>query len=387
MTVGTAVEYSSLDTPSFVIDESQLRKQAKNLQATIASVETKLLYSLKALPFAVAVQALVPFVDGLSASSLFEAKLARRLARPDQTIHATAPAFRSVDDSEVVAICDFISANSLNQFVKLGQETSDSVKLGLRVNPMCRVVKDERYDPCAPFSKLGCSATDIAAFLRNNLNVGNRVSGLLVHNNCDSNDFSQLNSTVTKITNTLGDFLGEMDWFNLGGGYLFQEDETLDQLAAVTDELQTKYGLTTYMEPGAGMIRDCCVLVSSVVDLFTVDGKTIAILDTTVNHMPEVFEYQFQPDVAGDTEDGRFSAILAGCSCLAGDKFGEYSFDKPLEIGSRVVFENVGAYTMPKWHYFNGINLPSIYSITADGELFLHKEYTFEDYRQHVGGR
>jgi carboxynorspermidine decarboxylase len=96
--------------------------------------------------------------------------------------------------------------------------------------------------------------------------------------------------------------------------------------------------------------------------------------------MPETFEYQFLPDVFGDVETGEFGYILAGSTCLAGDIFGEYSFMERLEVGSRVVFTDVGAYTLVKAHTFNGLNLPSVYALTAQGDLILKKRFTFEEY-------
>jgi carboxynorspermidine decarboxylase len=72
---------------------------------------------------------------------------------------------------------------------------------------------------------------------------------------------------------------------------------------------------------------------------------------------------------------------LAGCTCLSGDLFGEYRFTRPLEIGDRVVFENVGAYSLIKASRFNGQNLPSIYFLGTSGELTLSKAYNYDDYR------
>jgi carboxynorspermidine decarboxylase len=126
-------------------------------------------------------------------------------------------------------------------------------------------------------------------------------------------------------------------------------------------------------------------LVTSVVDMLESDGKTIAILDASVNHLPEVFEYQFEPDVAEQCDGASNEYILAGASCLAGDVFGEYSFKEPLKIGSRVTFENVGAYTTVKATMFNGINLPSIYVLDEAGDLRLIREFTFEDFASRCG--
>jgi carboxynorspermidine decarboxylase len=122
-----------------------------------------------------------------------------------------------------------------------------------------------------------------------------------------------------------------------------------------------------------------------VIDLFKSDGKTIAVLNTSVNHLPEVFEYQFEPDVVEHVDHAANKYILAGASCLAGDIFGEYAFHEPLEIGSRVTFANVGAYSLVKAHMFNGINLPSIYVLDQTGRIELIKEFTFDDFANHCG--
>jgi carboxynorspermidine decarboxylase len=151
--------------------------------------------------------------------------------------------------------------------------------------------------------------------------------------------------------------------------------------------LKSRHGVTVYIEPGAALVRKAGYLVSRVIDMFRSGGKTIAVLDTTVNHMPEVFEYQFEPDVLHDDDQAGHEYLLAGSSCLAGDLMGVYGFKKPLHIGSRVVFANVGAYTIVKAHMFNGINLPSIYSVAKGGELTLRRRFTYEDYLSRFGAR
>jgi carboxynorspermidine decarboxylase len=101
--------------------------------------------------------------------------------------------------------------------------------------------------------------------------------------------------------------------------------------------------------------------------------------------MPEVFEYQYKPKVSNSTRNGKYKYILAGASCLAGDIFGEYSFKTPLMIGSRIVFEEMGAYTMVKANMFNGINLPSIYLLDSDQNLKLIKQFSYEDFLSRCG--
>ena len=136
----------------------------------------------------------------------------------------------------------------------------------------------------------------------------------------------------------------------------------------------------TIMEPGAGLIREAGLIGSSIVDVFDSGGRTIAVLDTSINHMPEVFEYDFEPDVVGHEDGAPFNYVLAGATCLAGDVFGDYSFDTPLAVGERLAFENTGAYTLTKAHMFNGVDLPVIYALTESGELQLKKEFGYRTF-------
>jgi carboxynorspermidine decarboxylase len=189
------------------------------------------------------------------------------------------------------------------------------------------------------------------------------------------------------IVEALPDLLASAKWVNLGGGYLFDEARNLESLWRAVEILKYQYHCNVFFEPGAGLVRKTAFLVATVVDLFRSGGRDVAVLDSTVNHWPEVFEYQFEPDVVGHVEGGSYEYVLAGSSCLAGDLFGEYSFAAPLGVGSRIVFANAGAYSLVKAHYFNGINLPTMYTLTEGGELILKKRFTYEDFLTRCGGK
>ena len=242
---------------------------------------------------------------------------------------------------------------------------------------------DKRYDPSRRHSKLGVSIEEVEQLIVHGSTAGLR--GLHVHNACLSRSWSPLLATVSEITRRLGPMLAGLEWFNLGGGYVWDETTDFGPLQEAVDLLTNRYGLDVFIEPGAGIVNSAGYLIASVIDLLRSDGKNIAVLDTTVNHLPEVFEYQSEPDVEEHVDKAPHEYILAGCSCLAGDLFGEYSFEAPLEIGSRVTFINVGAYSIVKAHMFNGINLPSIYILTEVGELELVRKFTYEDFLARCG--
>jgi carboxynorspermidine decarboxylase len=208
---------------------------------------------------------------------------------------------------------------------------------------------------------------------------------LLVHNNCESEDFSQLRQTVERIWSGLPDLLEHVDWVNLGGGYLFDGNRAPEEFLATIEILQGRYGLEVLVEPGMALVCDGVVLVASVTDIFAAGGVWIAVLDTSVCHMPEIFEYQYRPRIIGHVAGAPNLYLLAGCTCLAGDVFGEYAFTEPLKIGDKVTFAEMGAYTLVKAHRFNGINLPSIYEKLADGSLRLSQRFSYEDYARQNG--
>ena len=164
------------------------------------------------------------------------------------------------------------------------------------------------------------------------------------------------------------------------------------------DALRTEYGVRVAIEPGSGLIRAAGYFASTVLDMFESGGATVAVLDTSVNHMPEVFEYGFQPDVAGAMPSGPpwvpgatgddespYEYLLAGCTCLAGDLFGSYRFPEPLAIGDRVVFCNSGSYTLAKASMFNGVALPSVYALTPEGELVLQSSPAYTEFAARWG--
>lgn len=168
---------------------------------------------------------------------------------------------------------------------------------------------------------------------------------------------------------------------NLGGGYLFDQIPGHQPFIDLVKKLKNDFDLDVYIEPGKAIVGNAGYLVTSVIDSFISDGKNVAVLDTSINHNPEVFEYQRQPELHEHDPESLHSVILAGCTCLAGDVFGEYRFNNPLATGDKVVFKQLGAYSLIKANRFNGFNLPDI-GLYRDAQTKIMKQYTYQDYRQ-----
>ncbi|PKB70465.1 MAG: hypothetical protein BZY87_10555 [SAR202 cluster bacterium Io17-Chloro-G6] len=381
---------ASIATPAFVYEDAFITSRCEHLKQIADRAGCKLLYSVKALTLPWVLELIAPHVQGFSVSSLYEAVTARNVLQnmlpAEGTVHITTPGLRPDEVGKISEVCDYLSFNSISQWQRHKGDLTGDLEIGLRVNPEVSFLDDPRYDPCRAYSKLGASSHDIKEALGPNSPASHGLSGLLIHNNCNSPDAQELLLTVRQLEAELERVLGDSQWINLGGGYLFDKDSTnQDAFDEAVRSLKSRHGLEVFMEPGSAFVRDAGFLVSTVLDIFENSGKSIAILDTTVNHLPESFEYEWRPGILMDVEGGRHPYIIAGSTCLAGDVFGEYAFAQPLEIGSTVVMYGVGAYNLVKAHTFNGLPLPSIYSLNASGDVTLVKRFTLEEQSQRWG--
>lgn len=332
-------------TPAFVHSAEELRRMCNTFRSASHSSGATLLYTLKACAAVPVLELVRPHVTGFGVSSQFEARLAREVLGQEKSVHLTATALQPEDAEWVSRYCDYVTFNSVSQFNLLFEGISRNVSCGLRINPEISFVEDQRYDPCRANSKLGANlcAIDVNVDLRKQ--IADRLDGLHFHTNHGQRDWTQILQTAVTVAERAPWLCESVRWINLGGGYLIADHDTnLDPLCEAVSLFKSQFGLEVFIEPGAGIVDSAGFLVASVVDIFQSGDATIVILDTTINHLPEVFEYQFEPDVQGHADDGQFKYTIAGCSCLAGDVFGHYAFHEPLDVGSKVIFENVGAY-------------------------------------------
>jgi len=369
-----AVKATLSSSPAFIIDEAAIVECLQVLTQLRVQSGCKVLYSVKALPLSYVLETVKPYVDGFSVSSLFEARLAKEILVGAGSLHLTTPGIRADEIDELSHLCSHISFNTLSQHQRYVGQIQAQTSIGLRVNPKLSFLEDDRFNPCGQYSKLGADIATVKPYLA-------QAQGIHVHNVFSATDVFSLIKTLDKVEHELGDCLADLRWINLGGGYLFNQIADLGPLIERIVRLKNDFAVDVYIEPGKALVGHAGHLVSTVIDSFVSDGKTVAILDTSINHNPEVFEYQRQPECHEHDSSGQHSVILAGCTCLAGDVFGEYCFAEPLNIGDKIVFKNVGAYSLIKANRFNGYNLPDIV-VAKHNQLQPIKHYSYQHYRQ-----
>jgi carboxynorspermidine decarboxylase len=377
---------ANVKTPAFIYDERAIIEKIALFRGLVPRETCNLLFPLKCFSIYEGLRTIAGAVDGFSVSSLFEAQIARYLDRKIQ-IHLTTPGLKRDDMPSFFSLCDYISFNSLSQFEMANEIGKAGSSFGLRVNPQLSFIRDKRYNPCRIDSKLGVPLEVLSRMVSVSHPMLESVEGIHFHSNCESTDFNSLVITLEKIESMATGLFDMVNWINLGGGYLFNKPSDLDGLIELVLRLKNRYNVQVFFEPGKAIVGDAGYIVASVVDVFDSDAQSVAVLDTTVNHMPEVFEYQYKPHVTRASRNGEHRYVLAGCSCLSGDLFGTYRFKEPLSVGSRVTFSGVGAYTMVKANMFNGINLPAVYGINQKGMCELKVRFEYKEYLSRCGVR
>lgn len=150
-------------------------------------------------------------------------------------------------------------------------------------------------------------------------------------------------------------------------------------------EFKAKYpNLRLILEPGSAFTWRTGYLVSTVEDIVENGGVRTAMLDVSFAcHMPDCLEMPYKPAILGarDPEPGEKGWRMGGNSCLAGDYYGDWIFDRDLRVGDRIVFEDMIHYTMVKTTMFNGVAHPAIAVADADGAVRIVREFGYADFK------
>jgi len=366
-------------SPAYVVDLGRLRHNLAILDHVQQKSGAKILMAMKAFSMWSVFPLISRTLQGVCASSPWEARLGREEFGGE--IHSFAAAFKGSDVVELLQISDHLVFNSFNQlerFRSLWEREQGRVSIGLRVNPEHSEGHTEIYDPCAPKSRLGIPRSEFEG--RSLLGV----EGLHFHTLCEQL-FEPLERTARAFEERFGEFLPMMKWLNLGGGHhITREGYDIDGLVELVKYFKGKYGLEVYLEPGEAIAIGTGILVGEVLDIVN-NGMDIAILDISATcHMPDILEMPYRPGIAGgfDPNEMAHTYRLGGPSCLAGDIIGDWSFEQPLMVGDRLAFEDMSHYTMVKTTTFNGIQHPHICTFEPDtGELKVVRSFGYQDFK------
>ncbi|HEO8608131.1 TPA: carboxynorspermidine decarboxylase [Streptococcus suis] len=364
-------------TPAYVIDEAKLVNNLEILKSVQDLTGCKVLLAQKAFSMYATYPLISQYLAGTTASGLYEARLGREEFGGE--VHVFAPAFKDADLEEILEIADHIVFNSERQLRKhVDKCRAAGVSIGLRINPECST-QDEHalYDPCATGSRFGVR---IDQFSEDLLDL---VDGLHFHTLCEQNS-DDLKTTLDAVEAKFGPYLHRIKWLNMGGGHhVTREDYDVDLLISSIQHMQETYGLEVYIEPGEAIALNAGYLVTEVLDIVENGIETLVLDASATCHMPDVLEMPYRPPLRHGFEAGEKAYIyrLSSNTCLTGDIIGDYSFEKPVEIGDKLYFEDMAIYSFVKNNTFNGIGLPSLVLMDQTGDCRIIKSFGYEDFK------
>lgn len=374
------MKLEQVPTPAYVIDLAKLEENCSILQEVQEKAGCKVLLAQKAYSLYKTYPLISQYLSGTTASGLYEAKLARE-EFPGE-VHVFAPAFKESDMEELMQISDHIDFNSERQLRKYVQRCREAgISVGLRINPQCSTQGDHAlYDPCAPGSRFGVTSDKIPSDLLE------LVDGLHFHTLCEQGA-DDLQTTLKAVEDQFGAYLHQVKWLNMGGGHhITREDYDVDLLISEIKRIRETYNLDVYIEPGEAIALNAGYLATEVLDIVE-NGIETLVLDASAScHMPDVLEMPYRPPLRDgfEAQEKPYTYRLSSNTCLTGDIIGDYSFEKPIEIGDRLYFEDMAIYSFVKNNTFNGIGLPSLYLMYKEGECSLVKSFGYQDFKERL---
>ena len=386
---------NQIPSPCYVVEEDLLRRNLQLIHRVAEESGAEIILAFKAFALWKTFPIFREYISHTTASSLFEARLA--FEEFGSRAHTYSPAYTEEEFKQILACSKCLTFNSLSQYqrfypliVEHNRNDEEPVQVGLRVNPEYSEIETLLYNPCAPGSRFGVMAADLPERLPEG------IRGFHVHCHCE-NDSYALERTLVHIEDKFSRWFDQIEWLNLGGGHLMtRKDYDVEHLIGLLKGLRKRYPwLKVILEPGSAFAWQTGPLVASVVDVVENSGVKTAILDVSFTcHMPDCLEMPYHPEVRGavtiesesldDARKGEHIYRLGGNSCLSGDFMGLWQFDHELQVGERIIFEDMIHYTTVKTNMFNGISHPSIGMLHSDGSFQLLRSFTYQDYRDRM---
>ncbi len=380
----------NVSTPYYLIDETRMLKAMERIAYVRERSGAKSVLALKCFSSWCAFDFMKPYMAGTTSSSLYEARLGYEKFGGET--HGYSVAYSEDEISELVEYCDKVIFNSLNQLEQYKAQVQEKGRsVGLRLNPEVGHSEYGLSDTVAAYSRLGIRFDLLPD------NITDDIDGVMFHMNCENDDFINLSKQLDEIEHRFATILPKLSWLSLGGGVAFTRDGyALDALCERLTLLAKTYDLQVYLEPGEASVTQSTSLVVKVLDKVENQLPTLIVDAGVETHLLDVLVYQFTPALENaeeieeqDIEDALQCALkegksvyrVSGRTCLAGDVFGTYVFNKKIEIGDELRFTDVAGYSMVKKNFFNGIKMPAICLNDIHGETRVIREFDYEDFR------
>lgn len=388
MKYNSGLYHLPLPLPCYVMEEDLLRNNLQLIKDISQKADVQFILAFKAFALWKSFPIFREYIKQTTASSPYEARLA--FEEFGSKAHTYSPAYEDSTFDVILKCSSHITFNSLSQydrFIKRVSQYEEPASCGIRVNPEYAEIETELYNPCAPGSRFGIMATDLPDVLPPG------IEGFHLHCHCENNS-DVFQRTLKHFEDKFQKWLPQVKWVNFGGGHLVTEENyNVDLLIHILNDFHKRYPwIQIILEPGSAFAWQTGCLVAQVVDIVENCGIKTAIVNVSFTcHMPDCLEMPYHPQIVGAKivdspevwkEENTYR--IGGNSCLSGDFMGFWNFDHPLQVGERIIFEDMIHYTTVKTNMFNGIHHPSIALLHSDGQIEVYKNYSYDDYKNRM---
>lgn len=376
---------SGLHPPCFIMDEVEFERGVYGFRGALERLfeRVEIGYSVKtnSLPYALKrAGELGSFAEVVSHD---EYQLARACGFEPCRIIYNGPMKSKETFMEAMnggAVVNLETKRELNWLAELDQNRSYDV--GIRLNINISNVSAEDADGDDDNSRFGFSdESGEFAFALEKLRGMQHIhlAGLHIHRTTHSRDPRFYERSVEFAAEVIKRYELALDYLDVGGGYfgIFRNKPTFNDYAdAIYSALKKNdlQNLRIIVEPGNALVASCFSFLTEVIDVKRVDDRTrFVTTDGSRNDVDPFFRKSGYLHEIIYKDAGRAVEslqVVSGCTCLEYDRLFTLVDSPCLEVGDRILYNNVGAYTMTLTPQFIRFT-PAVYAVNADGECRL----------------
>lgn len=382
-----------LQTPCFIMDKAELERSVKGFQRALKKNFDRSVvgYSVKTN----STPACMKLVGGMGVFaevvSYDEYQLARLCGFTQNHIVYNGPMKSKETFLDAVvngAVVNIETKRELEWLDELPE--TGFYKVGIRLNINISQVSPEDAEGDNDNSRFGFSEEtgEFADALKRIIEMPNvYLAGLHIHRTTHSRNIRFYKNSIEYACNTIRKYGLKLDYLDVGGGYfgIFPNKPTYQEYSDAFFEVLDAYGLSNLcviVEPGNALVASCFAFVSEVIDVKHVEKELWFI--TTDGSRNDIDPFFKKSSYLSEILIGRESPvvreqIISGCTCLEYDRMFTL-VDKPLlNVGDKIYYGNVGAYTMCLSPMFIRY-VPNIYMKTKEGYELVREKWTAGEY-------
>lgn len=385
--------YDNLKTPCFVLDVNELKRSVKGFANALASRFDNYIvgYSVKTNSTPYCLKKALLLGAYAEVVSHDEYTLALECGCPKDRIIYNGPMKSRETFLDAVRSGAIVNIETKRELQWLAETDCDKTyRIGIRLNINISHVSPEDADSDNDNSRFGFSI-DTGEFdeaLRTIARMPNiRLAGLHIHRTAHSRSLRFYKNIVGYACEIIKRYNLTLDYLDVGGGYygIFHNKPTYLQYADAIYDTMKRFDLEklhVIVEPGNGLVASCFSFVTEVIDVKKVEADCwFVTTDGSRNDIDPFFRKTGYLDEELRTRDTPCvkKQIISGCTCLEYDRMFALD-DKPLlSVGDKIIYHNVGAYTMCLSPMFIRY-IPDIYALEDGTYKLIREKWTAKDF-------